>query len=208
MRLPRSCCLCGAALDEGVLMCAPCQSGVTPQRGGAIGVRLQCVDEWCAPYDYVYPVDVLIRRLKYHGALYLAAPLSYELARCCKDSAVDGIVAIPQSTTAWRRRGYNPALEIARRVARAVGRPLWAQGLRRTRDARVQAGLGRVARQRNVGDLFACNMNVQGLWVAVVDDVSTSGATLSAVANVLKEQGARRVSAWVLAHTPAPDESI
>jgi predicted amidophosphoribosyltransferase len=65
-----------------------------------------------------------------------------------------------------------------------------------------------VARQRNVADLFACNMSVQGLWVAVVDDVSTSGATLGAAATILKEQGARRVSAWVVAHTPAPDESI
>jgi predicted amidophosphoribosyltransferase len=232
MTLPRSRCLCGATLEGGVLLCAPCQINLphyqplfSEHRDLPIPSSIQChhkdshavydkhghaadVDDWRVTYDYIYPVDVLIRRLKYHGALYLAAPLSYELARCCKECGVDGVMAIPQSATGWPLRGYNPALEIARRVARTVERPLWANGLHRMREARVQAGLGRVARQRNVADLFACTMSVQGLWVAVVDDVSTSGATLCAVANELKKQGARRVSAWVVARTPMPDKSI
>lgn len=163
------------------------------------------LDQLQAAYAYGYPVDVLIRRLKYHGALYLAAPLSHELAQMCASTPVDGIIAIPQSAARWRQRGYNPALEIASRVARHIKRPLWLQGLTRTRETRVQAGLGLIQRQQNVAGVFACTMNVKGLWVAVVDDVSTSGATLSAVARELKAQGARRVSAWVVARTSPPD---
>lgn len=78
-------------------------------------------------------------------------------------------------------------------------------GVHRIRDTRTQAGLNFAQRQDNVADAFDCVSSLQGLKVAVVDDVMTSGATMDALARVLKAQGARRVSAWVVARTPSPE---
>ena len=72
-----------------------------------------------------------------------------------------------------------------------------------------QAQLDRASRQRQLQGSFmvapAARLALQGLHLALVDDVMTSGATLTEVANALQRAGARRVDAWVLARTPAPD---
>jgi predicted amidophosphoribosyltransferase len=70
------------------------------------------------------------------------------------------------------------------------------------RDTRPQAGLKRAARQQNVKNAFACNTgqaNLRGLRIALVDDVMTTGATMSEAARALKKAGARSVDAWALA---------
>ncbi|WP_230369732.1 ComF family protein [Paludibacterium denitrificans] len=67
-----------------------------------------------------------------------------------------------------------------------------------------QASLKRAARLKNVRDAFGVKRRLDGLCVAIVDDVATSGATLSALAETLKKQGAKRVDAWVLAKAFPP----
>jgi predicted amidophosphoribosyltransferase len=76
--------------------------------------------------------------------------------------------------------------------------------LRRTRDAPPQAGLTLRERRRNVRGAFEANARIAGRAVAIVDDVMTTGATLSAAALALRKAGAIRVEAWVVARTPPP----
>jgi predicted amidophosphoribosyltransferase len=79
-----------------------------------------------------------------------------------------------------------------------------ANGLRRVRDAPPQAGSDLAARARNVRGAFAATMRHDGLAVAIVDDVMTTGATLAAAAAAMRDSGATRVEAWVVARTPPP----
>jgi ComF family protein len=163
------------------------------------------VDETVAGFAYRYPLDVLIRRLKYGGALHLARPLAEGLMRAAAGCGPpDVLLAMPLSPRRRRQRGYNQAHEIAARLARHFKRPLLT-GVRRIRDTEAQAGLNFAQRRDNMVGAFACGTAVAGLHIAVVDDVMTSGATMDALARVLKVHGARRVSAWVVARTPSPD---
>jgi predicted amidophosphoribosyltransferase len=103
-----------------------------------------------------------------------------------------------------RERGFNPALEIAKVVARRSGVRCAIGGLARARDTAPQPGLGRGARQRNIEGALRCAMACEGMHVALVDDVMTTGATANAAARVLKRSGAARVSIWAVARTPEP----
>lgn len=72
-------------------------------------------------------------------------------------------------------------------------------GLLKIRDTPPQAGLDREARLKNVRGAFDCGESLAGQHIAIVDDVMTTGATLSEAAKVLKKAGATFVSAWVVA---------
>ncbi|MHB8353603.1 MAG: double zinc ribbon domain-containing protein [Burkholderiales bacterium] len=223
-QLPRSCFLCGQGLRRDTLLCAPCEAGLPRMVGPACGCcgepfarpaaeRLcrRCasvplaVDETVAGFVYRYPLDILVRRLKYGGVLYLAKPLADGLVQAVARYPIpDVLLAMPLSPRRQRQRGYNQAHEIAVRLARHFKRPLLS-GVRRIRETKAQAGLNFAQRRDNMADAFDCGIAVAGLKIAVVDDVMTSGATMDALARVLKAHGARRVSAWIVARTPSPD---
>jgi predicted amidophosphoribosyltransferase len=106
------------------------------------------------------------------------------------------------SSARLRERGYNQAVEIARRLGK--GR-LEVELCERTRDARPQVELPFNERQRNVRGAFRVRRSLAGATVAVVDDVMTTGATLNEIARTLKAAGAERVVNWVVARTPPHD---
>jgi ComF family protein len=156
-----------------------------------------------AAWHYAFPADRLLHAFKYGAQLALADPLAMTLADAVGDRGAalpDWIVAVPLTAARQRQRGFNHAQQIARRVASRLAIPLF-DGLRRTRDSPPQATLARDARTRNLRGAFGCTMRLEGLAVAVVDDVMTTGATLSAAANAVRDAGARRVDAWVVART-------
>ncbi len=109
---------------------------------------------------------------------------------------------MPLSVQRLRERGFNQALEIARRLAPAKTD---AHTLLRIRDTAPQRSLDRAGRLLNVRGAFAVEPSraarVVGRHVLLVDDVMTSGASLHAAAAALRQAGAVRVSALVLART-------
>lgn len=162
-------------------------------------------DDVISAFDYRFPVDRLVRRFKSSADLAVGAYLGMALARAVEAAArPDVVLASPASVARIRERGFNPALVLARHAARRLGLRIDARALAKVRHTPPQAGLGREDRQRNLAGAFALRGRVAGMHVAVVDDVMTTGATLAALASVLKEAGARRVSGWVAARTPEP----
>jgi ComF family protein len=91
-------------------------------------------------------------------------------------------------------RGFNQAVLLARVVARHTGWPLLPRALARTRSTSAQARLGAADRKTNVADAFRVRSRVEGLDVLLVDDVTTTGATLAACASALRRAGARSVT--------------
>ncbi len=115
------------------------------------------------------------------------------------------ILAVPLHRRRLRERGYNQALELAKPLAQTLNIPLRHDVLRRVRHTEAQTGLDAIERRRNLRAAFALR---EGLalpaHVAIVDDVFTTGMTLSECARVLKRAGVERVDVWALARAPMP----
>lgn len=164
---------------------------------------------------YAFPWDGLIGQLKFHERLDLTRPLAQRLATAWPgdEPAPGRVLAVPLAPQRLRARGYNQSALLARAALRHLGWPrglLSLDGLVRTCDTLPQRDLSAAERVRNVRDAFAVPPGqahqVAGQHVAVVDDVTTSGATLAEAARALKAAGASRVSGWALARTPLPGE--
>jgi ComF family protein len=162
-------------------------------------------DEVVTAFDYRFPIDRLIRRFKFSADLATGAYLGDALTRAVAAApAPDMLLASPASSARLRERGFNPALLLARRIGSGLGIAIDSGIVAKIRHTPPQTGLDQAARQRNLRGAFAVRCRLDGLHVAVVDDVLTTGATLSALAGVLKDAGAARVSGWVAARTPEP----
>ena len=152
-------------------------------------------------FEYGGSIAEAIRRFKYEGRSELGRPLGRALSReLLRDPpSVDVVVPVPLHWRRRRTRGYDQAALLAKQVSRALGVPLSLRALRRTRPTPRQAGLSRRERLRNVRHAFSCRPLVGAPRVLLIDDVSTTGATLAAAAGALAAAGAADVVARTLA---------
>jgi len=157
-------------------------------------------DATVAPWRYDYPVDRLVLALKFQRRLALAPVLARALEQLWHAGA-DVIVPMPLHRKRLAERGFNQSVEIARSLARSVGVPLALDILVRSRHTAPQSELPHAERRVNVRGAFSCCREIDGLSVALVDDVMTTGATLDEAARTLKHAGAARVENWVAART-------
>jgi ComF family protein len=146
--------------------------------------------------EYEGTLREIIHALKYSARISLARPLAELMRRRGSDvlENVDFVVPVPLH---WRReyhRGFNQAREIARHL----GPPI-LEALYRSRATRAQVELAADRRRANVAGAFAIRrswyrrVNIQGKKLLLIDDVSTTGATLESCAAVLREFGASEV---------------
>ncbi len=119
-------------------------------------------------------------------------------------------IPVPVHWSRRWRRGYDQALELARELAGLTDVPCWP-ALYRRRATRAQGSFGAGSRARNVANAFAVHPEMRarlaGQTVVLVDDVCTSGATLSACAQSLRAAGAAQVWAFCLARVEDPRET-
>lgn len=138
------------------------------------------------------------------------APLGRPLGRFMDESlgtdrelwdGAEALVPVPLHPSRRRDRGFNQARILARELARRRGLGLLEGALVKVRNAPPQAGLRAAERERNVVRAYAVRHpdRVSGRTLVLVDDVSTTGATLRECARVLKKAGAKDVRAVTLA---------
>ena len=180
----------------------------TPRLCPACLVRPPPYDRVIAPWSFVPPLSGLIHRMKYHRDLAAAGALGRLLASKLGAGpgfpAPDAVIGLPQSRRRLLQRGFNHAEELAAIVRKSldVARPHGILIARRHSppQARTRSAAERHA---NVANAFTVRRWPPGLRrVAVVDDVLTTGATVSALARALKASGAERVDVWCCARTP------
>lgn len=179
--------------------CAEPVAGST--RCGACQHHPPAFDALHVSYRFDYPLDGLIHAFKYGKRLEMAGALGRLLAReaSVSPAAIDLVVPVPLAKERLAARGFNQSHELARTLAATMQARFAADLCWRKYNTQIQATLNRAERHRNMNDAFGVKRRLDGLCIAIVDDVATSGATLSSLASALKKQGARRVEAWVLA---------
>lgn len=200
---------CAGCRREGTPLCGEClpalDARLEAQPGVPIGLPADLPApllqlEWCAPFTGV--TRRALHALKYDGERRLARPLGAAVARRWARAGVSGdvLVPVPASPDRVRDRGYDQAALLAEEIGRHLRLPV-LQALERTRATTAQFDLDRAARATNLGGAFAVRdaAEIVGLWVVLVDDVVTTGATLAACATVLLERGATAVSAVAVA---------
>jgi len=144
---------------------------------------------------YTGPLRAIVHALKYEGRRSLAKPLA-ALMRARGAEVIAGsrcAVPVPLHRSRHRRRGFNQSTDLARHLGLPV-----VHALRRVRATAAQADLPAAQRHRNVRGAFAaCRSGraLAGATVLLVDDVSTTGATLDACARALKAAGVAEVRA-------------
>lgn len=145
-----------------------------------------------------------VHRAKYGGDPTRAVRLGALLVPLAAlvERPVTCVMPVPLHPRRLRERGYNQSLELARPLARALGCPLLADGLRRLRDTPTQTELARAQRAANVEGAFAAARRLTGARVVVVDDVVTTGATIGAAMAAARAAGAASVSGLALARMP------
>jgi ComF family protein len=227
---PPRCLACTAATAEAQGLCAACWrethfiAGTVCRRcgvplHGAAGAEDVCEsctrhppawDRGAAALIYAGAGRRMVLALKHGDRLDMTGPLAGWMA-------IAGGALLPEAELIapvplhWRRlvrRRYNQSAELARQLARRSGRPLVVDLLTRRWATAPQAG-GRVARAANQANAFALTPRhaerVRGRRVLLVDDVLTSGATLSACADTLRAAGASGVDVLALARVAFED---
>ena len=156
-------------------------------------------------WRYEPPLDAVILALKFRRLDYLGRHLAHELAAALggEFESADLVVPVPLHWTRRVARGFDQAERIAVPLAARLGLPV-AGVLRRRRATGAQARLGRAARLANLAGAFRVDraQAVAGRRVLLVDDVTTTGATLEAAAAALLSAGAAEVFALTAARTP------
>ncbi|MCP1622054.1 ComF family protein [Pseudomonas nitroreducens] len=224
------CLLCGAVTEQAALpLCAGCDDDL-PWLGGhceicalplpASGLTCgQCLRRAPAfqrvetPLRYGFPVDALVTRFKHQANAPLGRLLGQLLERHLLHAYEEGLprpdrlIPVPLSRRRERQRGFNQAQLLAQWLASPLGLPVDNHTIRRTRDTPAQQGLDAATRKKNLRNAFtlADGAVVDGLHLALVDDVLTTGATAERIARLLRGAGARRVDVYCLARTPAPE---
>ena len=147
--------------------------------------------------SYEGPPRAALHALKYGGDLSMAGPLGALLrsAPPLRDDPARRVVAVPLHPRRQRGRGFNQVAEIVRHALRGSSQRRLARDLvRRTQPTAPQVGLDPSARLQNVRDAFAVPSRqrraLKGEQILLVDDVRTTGATLTACAEALREAGA------------------
>ncbi|MEM9100999.1 MAG: ComF family protein [Pseudomonadota bacterium] len=216
-----ACYLCETAITSNEKVCEFCFSELQEIRGACKGCALpmqvdqagfcgQCREKRMtttiilAAYRYAPPLNFLVHGFKYHQQVTILDSLCNKLNSVIKaayseqESLPSTLYPVPLHPKRHRERGYNQAVEIAKRLRDCeLAIPVSSQ-CRRIKNTRSQSELTHAERARNVEAVFEINETVDS-HVAIIDDVLTTGATVAALAQTLKESGAKRIDVWCIA---------
>jgi ComF family protein len=224
--LPPTCVLCGDPSQQNIDLCAPCQHDL-PQLGASCArcalplpatsssdiICGECLrqpppfDRILAIWRYQSPVDRLITMLKFnHQLVYarlLGELLAEQLQRYYQNHVLpECIIPVPLHKQRLRERGFNQALEIARPIAKQLRVAIDRKSCARTRATEAQTALPANQRRRNVKGAFAITGTLRAKHVAVLDDVITTGHTVTELSHALRDHGVEHIDIWCCARTP------
>lgn len=216
---PPLCLVCSAELDSGLVcqrcisdldrwqltICATCGWPVEADKPGHTCNRELSLTRVRALGLYATPLKEMIHHLKYGNKRSLAKILGAKMGVLLNSDPIlkqaDFLVPVPLHPARKRDRGYNQSELLARQISRFSGMTM-LDCLKRRKNTKSQATLSPAERLLNVQDAFIAKsgFNVKDKRIVLIDDVSTSGATLDAAGKALVQSGAACVyglcAAW------------
>lgn len=224
--LPSTCVLCASLSRRAIDLCAGCENdlpwltNVCSQCALPIAKAEQNQAMICgrclqqqppfvtteALFYYQPPIDQFIAQLKFQNQLLYARLLGELLAqrlqkKYCRQLLPDCIVPVPLHPVRLRERGFNQALELTRVVAKKLALPVEWRACRRSKFTAAQSGLPAEQRYQNIKNAFQITGNLTYKHVAVIDDVVTTGHTVTEFSKTLKKAGVERIDVWCVART-------
>lgn len=220
---PPTCVLCGARGSNSMDLCQACRAELPDNRAScsrcaeplpdAIGRDTLCgaCQRDPPPYHrcrtafrYQYPLPHLIAEAKFRSRFNVIRVLGQCLAATLVDAEVGArgsvrLIPVPLHPNRLRERGYNQSLELARVLARELPLTIDTRSSIRARPTRPQIELTLKERADNVKDAFQVVQPIDDEPIVILDDVVTTGSTVSALARVLLAAGARSVEVWAVA---------
>ncbi|PKB64590.1 MAG: hypothetical protein BZY80_02370 [SAR202 cluster bacterium Io17-Chloro-G2] len=214
---------CFGCRTEGDVLCSSCLAGVARlnqpycrlcAQPGRSSPCVSCqespldVDAIRAPFLFDGAIQEAVHALKYRNLRAAAPRLGELVGEFLTAGRIPGgvLVPVPMPSSRARQRGYNQSELLAMEVSKTTGIPMDNGLLARVRNTPPQVGTaGRAERRRNVEGSFEAKTgpraktDLRGAAVIVVDDVATTGSTISACASALKSAGAASVWGLVLA---------
>lgn len=205
---PKYCLLC---LQKGDYICDNCKKKFTyfekpicPVCLGVLRSKNYFIHKICrihSPLDGLFPLiqyDEIARLILTEAKYKFGKEILYEIAKMLKCTysnlpfSIDYLVPVPMNKIKFEKRGFNQAEVIAQKINRN-----YKNVLIKINSTTSQASLNRNKRLLNLKNSFLVNknFNVQNKNIVLIDDVSTTGATLFECAKVLKLDGAKRVYA-------------
>lgn len=221
---PPTCVLCGAPGVDRLDLCAGCMGDLPTNAdscnrcalplpaGNPSGTPCGACQRRPPPFAacrsafrYEDPIPALVGGAKFRARLNLVRLLGRCVANSLRERNAempDLILPVPLHAKRLRERGYNQALEIARFVGRELEIPVDAHSCARVLATSPQTGLEQKERRRNVRGAFRVLHPLDVDHIAILDDVVTTGSTVSELAIVLRKAGVKRVDVWAVARTP------
>ena len=201
---PPKCPFCGRVLEKGEDgLCAQCQETL-PWTEPGDGKDVEFCDSCLSPLWYRDGVREAVHRYKFRGGSAHASLFGELMAQCLSDRQerpAELIVWAPLHRKRRKKRGFDQSELLARRVGELTGLPV-VPGLQKVRHTETQSLLrDAAARRANVTGAYALlpGLDAAGKRVVLVDDIVTSGATLSECAALLRQAGAEEITALTLA---------
>jgi len=202
--------VCQDCLDKAQRIVAPFCAKCSEPFSGAIDGEFTCAncahrilafDAAVSAYRSRGVVRFVILQFKYNRQLHLRHPVAEWLFEAMNDDRLrdrnfDCIVPVPLHSARFRERGFNQAELLGKILGQRINLTL-SRALERTRYTTTQTAFDRIDRMENLRGAFRLRkrIDVRGLQVLLVDDILTTGSTLSECARVLREAGALSVYA-------------
>lgn len=202
---PNRCPFCGKIIEWDGYYCGECaEKGLfTPYDDGNDSFAF--IDEFTAVCVYDETVKPIIRDMKENSSGYavsaVAKLMSDKISQRGMTAGIDVITYVPMFRKDEHIRGYNQAKLIAREISELTAVPLVTALKKPKRTEYDQKDLDFIQRRENIKGAFAVSENISGKRVLLIDDIATTGATISEAAKVLKNSGALYTAAAVFAKT-------
>lgn len=213
------CLLCQLSCQQEKYFCDTCASLLPTYQSGCThcGITLnnhrendlcgKCLaspppfDHVTALFEYAEPVSSFIHQLKFQSNLMIARWLAITWIDFLKNQPVlpDCIVPVPLHHTRLSERGFNQSLEIAKPIGHYFHIAIDAKSCIRIKNTRAQSSLSAAKRKNNVKNAFGLSRTISAKHVVILDDVMTTGNTVSEIAHLLRKVGVEKIEVWCCA---------